>query len=252
MSLIISIGLVLFFVSINLISQINCCRLDFIAEFGDTNGEIMSRSAASYGHTVRFTRKGQFLYWVLVTQSTCNIDILDVLYTNDGPSDNLTVYLDENFIGSFQTVEHSREGVYWNKIVESGLIGQTTVLQQGNHTLSISVVTVDIYGVEIDKITIGVLCDDDLCSIKTLGQPTNANTSTIAGDSNSSPDDGKLDKGHIISLVIGVSSTVISVLIAIPTLIVAFWSIYKCIKCDTKHRNKPSATILRDSLLNAL
>ena len=212
----------------------------------------MSRSAASCGHTVRFTRKGQFLYWVFVTQSICNIDILDVLYTNDGPSDNLTVYLDENFIGSFQTVEHSREGVYWNKIVESGLIGRTTVLQQGNHTLSISVITVDIYGVEIDKVTVGVLCDDDMCSIKTLGQPTNANTSTIAGDSNSSPDDGSLDKGHIISLVIGVSSTVISVLIAIPTLIVAIWSIYKCVKGDTKHRNEPSATNLRDSLLNVL
>ena len=198
MSLIISIGLVLFFVSINL-NQINCCRLDFIAKYGNTNGETVSRSAASYGRTIRFTNKGQFLYWVFVTQSTCNIDILNVLYTNDGPSDNLTVYLDENFIGSFQTLEHSREGIYWNKIVESGLIGRTTVLQQGNHTLNISVVTVDIHGVEIDKITIGVLCEDDLCSIKTLGLPTNDNT--IAP-----PDDGNLDKGHIISLVIGVSS----------------------------------------------
>ena len=108
----------------------------------------------------------------------------------------------------------------------------------------------DIRGVEIDKVTVGVLCDDDLCLVKPLEQPTNANT--IAGDSNSSPDDGSLDKGHIISLVIGVSSTVISVLIAIPTLIVAIWSIYKCVKGDTKHRNEPSATNLRDSLLNVL
>ena len=244
MSLIISIGLVLFFVSINL-NQINCCRLDFIAKYGNTNGETVSRSAASYGRTIRFTKKGQFLYWVFVTQSTCSIDILNVLYTNDGPSDNLTVYLDENFIGSFQTVEHSREGVYWNKIVESGLIGRTTVLQQGNHTLNISIVTVDIHGVEIDKVTIGVLCDDDLCSIKILGQSTNDNT--IAP-----PDDGNLDKGHIISLAIGVSSTAISVLIAIPTLIVAFWSIYKCVKGDINHRIKPSAAKLRDSLLNNL
>lgn len=229
-------------------NRVHGCRLDFIAEYGNTNGEIISRSAASYGHTVRFARKGQFLYWFFVTQSTCNIDVLNVLYTNDGPSDNLTVYLNENFIGSFQTVNHSREGVYWNKIVESGLVGRTTVLQQGNHTLNISAITVDIHGVEIDKVTIGVLCDDDLCLVKTLGQPTNDNN--IAGDLNASPDDRTLDKGHIISLVIGVSSTIISVLIAIPTLIVAIWSIYKCVKGDHKHSTKPRTAMLRESLIN--
>ena len=242
-------GLVLLLV-IQLIhfNQINCCRLDFIAEYGNTNGEIISRSAASYGHTVRFTRKGQFLYWFFVTQSTCNIDVLNVLYTNDGPSDNLTVYINDSFIDSFQTVNHSREGVFWNKIVESGLVGRTTVLRQGNHTLNVSVVTVVIHGVEIDKVTIGVLCDDDLCLVKTLGQPTNNNN--IAGDLNASPDDQTLDKGHIISLVIGVSSTVISVVIAVPTLIVAIWSIYKCVKGDLKHGIKPSTAMLRESLIN--
>ena len=61
-----------------------------------------------------------------------------MLYTNDGPSDNLTVYLNEKLIGSFQTIEHEREGVYWNKIVESGLVGRTKVLKQGNHMLNIS------------------------------------------------------------------------------------------------------------------
>ena len=65
----------------------------------------------------------------------------------------------------------------------------------------------DIHGVEIDSPTVGVLCDDDLCLIKTIGQPTNDNPT--AGDSNSSPDDGKLDKRHIISLVIEVSFTAI-------------------------------------------
>ena len=214
-------------------ARVYSCRLDFIAEYGNTSGgELTSRSAASYGRTVRFTRKGQFLYWFFITQSTCNIDVLNVLYTNDGPSDNLTVYLNENFIGSLQTVEHTREGVFWNKIVESGLIGRTTVLQQGNHTLNISVVTVDIYGVEIDKVTLGVLCDDDLCLVQTVGQPSNVNN-IIDGDSNALLDDGTLDKGHIISLVIGVSSTVISVLIAVPTLIIAIWRIYKCVKPNT-------------------
>ena len=163
------IELVLLFV-IQLI-YINCCRLDLIAEYGNTNGELISRSAASYGHTVRFARKGQFLYWFFVTQSTCNIDVLNILYTNDYPSDNLTVYLNQNFIGSFQTVNHSREGVFWNKIVESGLVGWTTVLRQGNHTLNISAATVDVRGVEIDKVTIGVLCDNDLCLIKLWGSP---------------------------------------------------------------------------------
>ena len=240
------IGLVLLLIMILLthINQINCCRVDFIAEYGNTNGEVIPRSAASYGHTVRFTRRGKFLYWFFTTQSTCNIDVLNVLYTNDGPSDNLTVYLNENFIGSFQSVDHSKEGVYWNKIVESGLIGRTTVLQQGNHTLNISIVTVDIHGVEIDKVTLGVLCEDDLCLVKAQGQPTDDDS--LGNDSNSPPNDGALDKGHIISLVIGVSSTVISVLIAVPTLIVAIRSIYKCVKGDTK---KHSTGMLREPIL---
>ena len=105
-------------------NQVYGCRFDFIAEYGNTSGgELTPRSAASYGRTVRFTKKGRFLYWFFITQSTCNIDVLNVFYTNDGPADNLTVYINENYIGSFQTVEHSREGIFWNKIVESGLIG---------------------------------------------------------------------------------------------------------------------------------
>ena len=217
--------------------QIHGCRLNFIAEYGNTNGEITSRSAASYGRTVRFTKEGQFVYWHFITQSQCNIDVLNVHYTNDGPSDNLTIYINKNVIGSFQTIKHASEGVFWNKIVESGLVGRTTFLSQGNHTLNISVASVDMYGVEIDKVIIGVLCDDDLCSVNILEQPTNYN---IAGEPDDFPGDLTLDKGHIISIVVGVCSTVISALIAIPTLVVAIWSIHKCIKGEVKHSTNPS------------
>ena len=101
----------------------------------------------------------------------------------------------------------------------------------------------DIHGVEIDKVTIGVLCDDDLCSVQTIGQPSNVNN-VIDGDSNAPLNDGTLDKGHVISLVIGVSSTVISVLIAVPTLIITIWRIYKCVK------PKKANGMLKEPLMN--
>ena len=152
------------------------CRIEFIAAYGmtDDDAELRPRSAATYGTTVRFTKVGQFVSWNFTTYSlTCYFDVLNVVYSNDGPADNLTLYLDQKHVGDFQTIEHSNEGVFWNDMVDSGLIGRTQVLSEGNHVLKLVVGVVDIYRVEIDKIVAGVLCGSDGdCSVKIDGAPS--------------------------------------------------------------------------------
>lgn len=232
-----------------ILCQTSCgCQLPFIAAYGVTDGELMSRSAATYGKTVRFFRIGQYVFWNFVAQSSCNLDILNVIYSNDGPSDNLTMYLDKKYIGGFQSVEHSNEGIFWNKMVESGLIGKTNLLSQGNHTLRLNVVSVDKYGVEIDKIIVGVLCGaGEECLVTILGEPndTQEHTSYSAGENGH-----ELDRENIISLAVGLTSTFVSVLIAIPSMVIAIWSIYKCIKGELPWRLKTRLTKLEEPLID--
>ena len=135
----------------------------------------MFRSAASDGKTVRFIEEGEFVSWAFQTHShMCGFDVLNVIYSNDGPSDNITVWLDGEYIDGFETFNHKKEGAFWNKMLESGLLGTTKALTAGDHTLNVSVLSVDVHGVEIDEVIVGVLCDDvEECSESLLifGQP---------------------------------------------------------------------------------
>lgn len=209
-----------------IINQSVGCQLELIAAYGIMDGgtELISRSAATYGKTVRFFEVGQSVGWNFTTYSSCNLDVLNVVYSNDGPADNLTLYLDQDYIGSFQSIEHTNVGVFWNKMVDSGLVGKTNLLTEGNHTLKLLVTVVDIHGVEIDKIVVGVLCGSEgACLVKIYGEP---NESQIRSESQQ--DEERWNRGNIISLAVGLTSTVISIIIAIPAFIAAVWSIYKC------------------------
>ena len=230
-----------------IVTIVNCnesfsCHLEFIAAYGrkDSDAELISRSAATYGKTVRFTKVGQSVSWNFTTHSsTCNFDVLNVVYSNDGPADNLTLYLDQKYVGDFQTIEHTNEGVFWNQMVESGLIGRTKVLSEGNHLLKLVVGVTDIYGVEIDKIEVGVLCGSEGdCSVKIDGAPTDQQG--LSGESGGE----NWNTETIISLAVGLISTAISTIIAIPAFILAVWSIYKCAK-GGKLRKKTTTRISR-------
>ena len=122
-------------------------------------------------------------------------------------------------------------------MVESGPVGGTVVLPKGIHTLNISVSSMDMYGVEIDKVTVNPFCaeSDMECSVTILEVPTN-----VLGHSTLTPDDQRWNKGHIISLAVGLSSTLAPVIIAIPTLIIAIWSMYKCVTEPSKLKASPS------------
>lgn len=245
-----SLAVTFIFASVYSIHSSHGCRLRFTAAYGVTDGELISRSAASYGKTVRFFEVGQSVLWHFYIQTSCSIDVLNVIYSNDGPSDNLTVYINDRYIGSFQSVEHSKEGVYWNKLVQSGLIGKPIILNKGNHTLSLNISLVDIYGFETDEVILGAICDDGKCSVTITGHPDNDND---VQRQTTSPEGNKnyLNKSNVITLAVGVTSIVISIIIAIPTIIVAVWTIYKCVGNGLRQRLKKkfSMILLKEPLL---
>ena len=214
----------------------------FQAEYGVTNGEVMFRSAASDGKTVRFTEEGQFVYWIFKTPPrTCGFDILNVIYSNDGPSDNITVWLDEEYVDGFETFNHRKEGAFWNYMRESGLLGTAMALTEGNHTLNVSVSSVDVHGVEIDEVIVGVLCDDiKECSESLLiyNQPKNV----VPVDPNET---SRLPTGDIIAIV----SVIVAAVIGLPGAIVA---IYKCRSARFKCRSPKYDTFKDNGTLNSV
>ena len=169
------------------------------------------------------------MYWVFQTLSqTCGFDILNVRYSNDGPSDNITVWLDGEYVDRFETVNHKKEGAFWNKIVESGLLGNTKALTAGNHTLNVSVSSVDVHGVEIDEVIVDVLCEDiEECSetLIIFGQPKNV---VPAEDSDRS---SELSTSEIVGIVLGVLATVIG----LPGAVLAIIGLYR--HCQYQHND---------------
>ena len=134
-------------------------------------------------------------------------------------------------------------------MVESGLIGKTTLLSQGNHTLILNVSSVDIHGYETDKLIVGVLCDDQKCSIKNNNIPEDAQN--VQGHTTlQSGGEQVWNRQSIATLVVGVTSTFISIVIAIPTLIVAVWSIYKCIGGEFRDKIRKRLLALKEPLLH--
>ena len=179
------------------------CQWSDEAEHGNTNGEIIHRGGASNKQTVRLNT-GQYISWGFVTDSSCRLQVSNVVYTNDGVSDTITVYVDSQGVGSFNTSE-SNHGYSWSESVSSGPIGDEIQLSSGDHTIKlVAIAEVDEYSVEIDIITLRMSCE-------------------LSDSEGSCP---KLDdanepwtRGQIIGLVFGITTFVITLLSIIISII---------------------------------
>lgn len=98
------------------------------------------------------------------------IQVIGLLYSNDGPSDEILFTLDGNSLGNVSTKEFYNGGEEWNVFKNTGPIGGAVALANGNHTLSMTALT-DQWGAEFDSLIIraqnqnpGVelLCDAEL------------------------------------------------------------------------------------------
>lgn len=164
-------------------ATLSTCELTEEAELGDTNGDKIHRSKASNKITVRLD-DNQYVLWPIVLHSSCFLRVMDVVYTNDGDSDIITVHVNDEHFDSFVTRSRSNYGHLWNQPVSSGELENETKLSAGRHTVKL-VATV------VDKYEVGLECTDELCP--------------------KSAQDDSWNKGHIISIFFGVLSAIIGV-----------------------------------------
>ena len=112
------------------------------------------RSEASNQRTVYFSRDGQNVSLRLSTPSWCTYRITNVQYSNDGPPDTITIYMDNAYIGQFITIGSSGAGHLWNVFKQSGVVGREQLISPGDHWLTLSVSLTDEDGVELDEATV--------------------------------------------------------------------------------------------------
>jgi len=127
------------------------------AEEGTHTGYAVARSAASNQHTVRLG-EGQYVENSFTTQGNCSVTVTDIVYTNDGGSDTITISLDGRAIDTFHTLSGTGGGHLWNVPRSSGMLGDTIELEAGLHQIHIEANATDIYQVEIDQILLTVNC----------------------------------------------------------------------------------------------
>ena len=178
------------------------CQLSIEAEQGTTDGTTTHRGGTSNKLTVRLN-EDQYIIWGFVTESSCMLQVLNVEYTNDGLSDTITLYVDGQLVGSFDTRAQSNNGHLWNEPVTSGPIGDEIMLSTGNHTIKL-VTRMDEYGIEVDRIILALTCTDRKCpKFQVPDLISNADS---------------WSRGEVIAVAIGVPSfflTLIGIIIAI-------------------------------------
>lgn len=122
---------------------------------------MIFRSAASNGSTFHVTAddyERRFKATLCVQGSGDNkvkIQVISLMYSNDGPSDTISLQVDGKNIGTAKTDEVYNGGNEWNVFKDSGPIGEAVTLDNGNHTLSMKVKS-DQWGAEFDTITLRV------------------------------------------------------------------------------------------------
>lgn len=113
------------------------------------------RSSASGGKAIHLF-KGDRLNLEYCLTSESFVQVKDIKYSNDGGSDRLSVTIDNELIGEFQTVASYDDGKGWNKFRSLNNITFSKLLYQGRHRISISVIDSDSFGIEIDMVYIEI------------------------------------------------------------------------------------------------
>lgn len=129
----------------------------------------MPRSGASGNFTVLFNNND------LITVEFClrvmsSVSLRNVIYSNDGPSDTVTVSIDEQNIGTFKTPPFDKGGDGWNVFKSSGPLPGKVNLDVGRHVMTIKAKQSDRWGVEIDNVLFSVddsyiKYEDILCNL---------------------------------------------------------------------------------------
>ena len=140
-------------------------RADFFVEIQaedgiSTEAEKMFRSNAKNGVAVLIKQEASVtLFFQMIGNSTCQMRVENLRYSNDGQSDVFTITLNQArsiALGSARTRDASSNGELWNEFRDTGPIGQHTNIREGLYHLVITATIADEYGVEIDYVKLKI------------------------------------------------------------------------------------------------
>ena len=120
-----------------------------------TTAETTYRSGATNGLAVLLKQGGTLdLIFEIIGNETCEMQVADILYSNDGMSDKLSIFLNKTSIGVVITRADSQHGFLWNQFLSTGPVGNSVETREGVYNLTVNATSADKYGVEIDSVSL--------------------------------------------------------------------------------------------------
>jgi len=126
---------------------------------GNPSVQTRWRSNASNNKTLYVTKDigvATFNLCVFKTgASDVKLNVSDIVYSNDGPTDSITLTYNGELLDTFMTEEVHDWGNRWNMFQHTGPAGDVinVTYQHGTHELVIDIYPTE-YGVELDKLVI--------------------------------------------------------------------------------------------------
>ncbi|XP_046550453.1 uncharacterized protein LOC124260241 [Haliotis rubra] len=127
---------------------------------------IKPRSNASNQKTV-LLYEGESLHIDLCVTGRHEVSVKHLTYSNDGPSDIISIIADGKTLDSIITNNETNFGYDWNIFHKSRTVGERQTIDDGRFTLIIRALSTDPYGLELDYLTLEfsnkVSVDEILC-----------------------------------------------------------------------------------------
>ena len=178
--------------------------------------------------------------------NTCALQLMSISYTNDGPRDEIKVFLNDTLLADVTTYAESKSGNNWN-VIRTVLPSSSKVRMTDDHcTIRLRVVEADENGVEIDKCLLQLECsralpDRNECPLDgtnadklsgasyNTGDNSEGSSPSTGSDGTSDIDDKVNDNGkdNSIYLVLEIVIPISGVVVGVPGCVIA---IRKCSK----------------------
>ncbi|XP_076445652.1 uncharacterized protein LOC143283334 isoform X2 [Babylonia areolata] len=143
---------VLVWMTVMLAAENHAANIYLEAATSRGNPRTVQRSNARKGVAVRLGT-GESIHMTFCLRQTTLIQVLNVLYSNDGNNETVGVAVDDrSFLGTFTSHNRSDWGRLWNVFLPSPTFPHTLALYPGWHTLRVGVLSAPSDGIEVDSV----------------------------------------------------------------------------------------------------
>ena len=150
--------MIAFFLAVVLLAPLSNANftMDIEAEYGfSTNAEKQYSSGAANGLAVFLKQEGQIaLFFEVISEETCLMQVHNILYSNDGSSNTFILHLNDKAIGEAVNKASNNNTYLLNQFISTGQVGEAAIIREGLYNLTITVETADEFGVEIDYVSV--------------------------------------------------------------------------------------------------